>query len=186
MNSEILTNSIGENLKRIRNNRNLSLDETSSLTGVSKPMLGQIESGLSTPTITTLWKIATGLKTPLSSFLESPQSEYQLSEIKDKTVIEEENGTMRAYTLFPYSPIRNIEIFFIEFDTGCQHFSEKHNDGVEEYILIVSGSITMVLGGEKITVSMGQSLRFRADVPHGYCNTAPEKCCVYNIIFYPK
>ncbi len=42
---------IGERLKSIRVNRNLSLDETSKLTGVSKPMLGQIERGQSVPTV---------------------------------------------------------------------------------------------------------------------------------------
>lgn len=59
---------IGKHLKNIRQNRELSLDEAAEMTGVSKPMLGQIERGQSSPTITTLWKIATGLKVPLSSF----------------------------------------------------------------------------------------------------------------------
>lgn len=61
-------NTIGERLKEIRANRVLTLDDTAKITGVSKPMLGQIERGQSIPTITTLWKIATGLKVPLSSF----------------------------------------------------------------------------------------------------------------------
>ncbi len=65
---------IGEKLKSIRMARTLSLDDTAVLTGVSKPMLGQIERGQSVPTVTTLWKIATGLKTPLSAFLEGPQT----------------------------------------------------------------------------------------------------------------
>ncbi len=48
---------IGEKLKSIRMARTLSLDDTAVLTGVSKPMLGQIERGQSVPTVTTLWKI---------------------------------------------------------------------------------------------------------------------------------
>ena len=70
---------IGEKLKSIRMARTLSLDDTAALTGVSKPMLGQIERGQSVPTVTTLWKIATGLKTPLSAFLEEPQTEYTVT-----------------------------------------------------------------------------------------------------------
>ena len=64
---------IGEKLKSIRMTRTLSLDDAAALAGVSKPKLGQIERGQSVPTVTTLWKIATGLKTPLSTFLEEPQ-----------------------------------------------------------------------------------------------------------------
>lgn len=36
---------IGERLKEIRNTRHLTLDEAAELSGVSKPMLGQIERG---------------------------------------------------------------------------------------------------------------------------------------------
>ena len=59
---------IGERLKEIRNTRQLTLDDVAELTGVSKPMLGQIERGQSLPTINVLWKISTGLKIPLSFF----------------------------------------------------------------------------------------------------------------------
>ena len=51
---------IAENLKRIRKENKWSLDTVSDMTGVSKSMLGQIERGESSPTISTLWKIATG------------------------------------------------------------------------------------------------------------------------------
>ena len=73
---------IGQHLKSIRQSRNMTLEDVAILTGVSKPMLGQIEREQSIPTITTLWKIATGLKTPLSSFLEEQQAEYSVVDLK--------------------------------------------------------------------------------------------------------
>jgi transcriptional regulator with XRE-family HTH domain len=180
------TLTIGERLKEIRISRNLSLDEVSRLTGVSKPMLGQIERGQSTPTITTLWKIATGLKTPLSSFLEEQQPEYSVVNLRNEEIISEDNGRMRAYPLFPYDPIRNVEVFHIEFDTGCRHASDKHNDGVEEYILVQTGKLQLILNGQEIIVGEKQAIRFRADIPHAYNNPFDEQCTVYNIIFYPN
>lgn len=177
---------IGERLKQIRISRHLSLDDTAELTSVSKPMLGQIERGQSVPTITTLWKIASGLKVPLSSFLADIQTEYTISSIEDKTSVIEENGAMRAYPLFPFDPVRGVETFMLEFDPGCCHSSEKHNDGVEEYILIVKGNLQMILNGNAVTVSQGQALRFRADIPHCYHNISDKKCMIYNVIFYPK
>lgn len=179
------SSSIGERLREIRTGRNLSLDEVSKLTGVSKPMLGQIERGRSVPTITTLWKIATGLKTPLSAFLEEQQAEYTVADMGVTETIEDAGG-MRAYPLFPYDPIRNVEIFYIEFDGGCRHASEKHNDGVEEYVLVLTGELQLVLNGKEVTVHEGQAIRFRADMPHAYNNLREEKCTVHNIIFYPN
>ena len=174
-------NTIGERLKEIRTNRSLTLDDTAKITGVSKPMLGQIERGQSIPTITTLWKIATGLKVPLSSFLEEQQPEYTVVDIAQEAAISEDNRRMRAYPLFPYDPIRNVEIFHIEFDAGCKHISEKHNDGVEEYILVQTGTLQLVLNGQEIVIAKNQSIRFKADIPHSYNNPF-----VYNIIFYPR
>ena len=180
------TTTIGECLREIRLNANLSLDETAKLTGVSKPMLGQIERGQSIPTITTLWKIATGLKKPLSSFLDNRQTEYYMVSIFDAAPITEDNGKIRAYPIFSFDPIRSTEMFRIDYDAGCRHSSDKHSDGVQEYVLVISGKLQLVINGEKVVVGKEQAIRFRADVPHEYNNPFDEKCEVYNIIYYPE
>ena len=177
---------IGERLREIRVSRNLSLDDLAKLTEVSKPMLGQIERGQSIPTITTLWKNATGLKTPLSLFLEEQQAEYSIVDMQSKDVIAEDNGRMRAHPLFSYDPIRCVEVFYIEFDAGCRHASNKHNDGVEEYIFVVQGKLQLVLNGTELIVNEKQAVRFRADIPHEYNNPFENCCTVYNTIFYPN
>ena len=176
---------IGERLKEIRNTRQLTLDETAELTGVSKPMLGQIERGKSSPTINVLWKISTGLKIPLSFFCKQPQTDYMVVEPHEKAEITEENGGMRAYPLFPFDPARNLEVFYIEFDAGVRHDSLPHVAGVEEYILPVQGELKMVISGKEIVLQEKQSIRFGADVPHVYHNNSNEMCTVYNVIFYP-
>lgn len=180
------TSLIGDRLREIRTNHNMSLDETAKLTGVSKPMLGQIERGQSTPTITTLWKIATGLKTPLSSFLQEKQSEYATVDIRGEKPITEDDGRMRAYPVFSYDPLRSMEIFFIEFDPECHHLSEKHSDGVEEYIMVLSGELQLVINGKEIVIQENEAIRFYADVTHEYNNPFPQKCSAYNMIFYPN
>ncbi len=70
---EDLTLLVAQNLKRIRDEKKLSLDKLSELTGVSKSMLGQIERGDSSPTISTIWKISSGLKVPFTALLNAPQ-----------------------------------------------------------------------------------------------------------------
>lgn len=63
---EQLNLKVGDRLREIRKRRNMTLDDVADVTGVSKPMLGQIERGQSVPTVTTLWKIATDSRTPFS------------------------------------------------------------------------------------------------------------------------
>ena len=61
---------LADTLRQLRHDRSWSLDRAASECGVSKAMLGQIERGESSPTVATLWKIASGFDTSLSSFLE--------------------------------------------------------------------------------------------------------------------
>lgn len=183
---EQTTLKIGERLKEIRNTRQLTLDDVAKLSGVSKPMLGQIERGQSSPTINVLWKISTGLKIPLSFFCRQQEKEYIVAGLGKKEMITEENGGMRAYPLFPFDPVRNVEVFYIEFDPGVEHSSLPHVAGVEEYVFLVQGTLKMVIGGKEVFLQEKQSIRFGADISHAYHNVSDKVCAVYNVIFYPN
>ncbi len=176
---------IGQALKSIRSARGMTLEDAAQITGVSKPMLGQIERGQSTPTVTTLWKIAVGFKVPFSVFLEERQAEYEIASPNEQTVILGDNGKMRAYPLFVFDPVRRVETFYMEFDAGCHHHSDKHEDGVEEHIFVLEGSLQLIVGEKVMTVQPKQAVRFRADMPHDYQNISCTVCTVYHTIFYP-
>ena len=64
---------IGANLKQLRTERGLTLGQLSSLAGISKAMLSELEKGNANPTINTLWKIANGLKVPYTRLMEGAE-----------------------------------------------------------------------------------------------------------------
>lgn len=104
--------------------------------------------------------------------------------LEKKNVITEEDGGMRAYPLFPFDPVRNVEVFYIEFDAGVRHASLLHVTGVEEYIFLVHGVLKIVIGGKEVLLQEKQSIRFGADISHVYHNVSDKACAVYNVIFY--
>ena len=104
----------------------------------------------------------------------------------EANVVLGDGGKMRAYPLFTYDPVRSVETFYIEFDPECRHSSDKHDDGVEEHIFVLRGTLRLVLGDRPVEVSERQAIRFRADVPHAYQNATGDRCEVYNTIFYPS
>ena len=69
---------IAKNLKALRESKKLSLEKVAELTGVSKTMIGQIERGESAPTITTIWKIANGLKISFTALINNPQPDTKV------------------------------------------------------------------------------------------------------------
>jgi transcriptional regulator with XRE-family HTH domain len=175
---------IGNKLKDIRNKRNLSLDESAKLTGVSKAMLGQIERGQSNPTVSTLWKIATGLKVPFSFFTDEDQDDLKVIYQKDINPIIEDNNRMKLYPIFPFDVKNGLEIFTIELEPGCNHISTPHDDGVEEYIIVTEGEIEVTINERKFILQKGNSIRFMANKPHTYKNINQDIATFQNIIFY--
>ena len=87
--------------------------------------------------------------------------------------------------MFTYDPVRSVETFYIEFDEGCCHRSDRHNDGVEEHVFVLRGSLLLIFGEHRVTVQEKQAIRFRADLPHAYHNISDGECAGYNTIFYP-
>ena len=61
---DTMNQTVATNIKSLREKNKLSMEELSKISGVSKSMLAQIERGDGNPTISTLWKIANGMKVP--------------------------------------------------------------------------------------------------------------------------
>lgn len=177
---------IGNKLKDIRNKRNLSLDEVTKLTGVSKAMLGQIERGQSNPTVSTLWKIATGLKVSFSFFIDENQDDLKVVNQDEINPIIEDDDKMRLFPIFPFDANKGFEIFTIELEPECNHISTPHNNGIEEYIIVTEGEIELSVNDKKFILKKGNSIKFVANKPHVYKNKKNNKAVFQNIILYFK
>ncbi|MGL4308690.1 helix-turn-helix domain-containing protein [Cetobacterium sp. SF1] len=177
---------IGNKLKKIRNERNMSLDDLASITGVSKAMLSQIENGKSNPTVSTLWKISTSLKISFSFFIEEDPMDSQVKIIdqKDITPIIEADGKMNLFPIFPYDTTSKFEVLTIELKKDCFHQSPPHNSNVEEYIIVTQGILTLEINGTTFNLQKGNSLKFIANTSHSYKNIHEEDVIFQNIIFY--
>lgn len=170
---------IGLRLKALRQDKNWSLDKTAEHTTVSKAMLGQIERGESSPTIATLWKIASGFHVSFSSFFEGGTPGKKLKKINFNS---DEN--IQVTTLFPFDKQLRCEIFAIAILPGREHLSSAHETGVIEHIIVVSGTLEVFLEGDWHVLKKGQGLCFNADQPHGYRNCSTREVCFHNIIHY--
>jgi len=177
---------IGKNLYNIRKQKELSLDKVSELVGVSKGMLAQIEKGVSNPTVTTLWKIATGLNVSFSYFMEEEDKEIVYVCHNDINPIMESDEKMRVYPLFPYDNSRRFEVFFIELEPGCNHQSLPHNKGTEEYIVVTRGEVEVVIENLIYTLSYGDAIKYLANKSHCYRNKTNDTVGFQHIIYYYK
>ncbi|WCK54907.1 XRE family transcriptional regulator [Aneurinibacillus sp. Ricciae_BoGa-3] len=177
---------IAKNLKMMRENKKLSLEKVSEMTGVSKTMLGQIERGESSPTITTVWKIAKGLKISFTSLINNPQPDTVVVSSSDIEPLIEDNGKYRLYPFFPFEEGRRFEVYAVEIDKGGYLSAEAHTEGTEEFITVFGGELTVRVNNEEYTIKEGDSIRFRADREHAYHNSGETLTSISMLIYYPN
>lgn len=176
---------IARNLKAYREDKKMSLEKVAELTGVSKTMIGQIERGESSPTITTIWKIANGLKIPFSSLINQPQPETKVIFKKEIQTLSEDNGKYLVYPYFPYEEDRRFEVYGVEIEKGGFLASDAHREGTEELLTIFQGELTVRVNHEEYTIGNGDSIRFKADRPHTYHNSGETLTRLSMVLYYP-
>jgi XRE family transcriptional regulator, regulator of sulfur utilization len=180
-----LNSVIAENLKKLREERRLSLDNLAKLSGVSKSMLGQIERGEVNPTVSTVWKISNGLKISFTQLMSRPETEIELVEKTGIQPFVEDDGKVRNFPVFPFDSKRRFEMYSLELDSQGHIEAEAHPPGTQEFITVFAGEVTVSLNGDAIAVTDGNSLRFMADAPHAYTNTGSVMCSLSMVIYYP-
>ena len=184
---ENLARFLSTTLKQLRQQRGWSLSRLAEATGVSKAMLGQIERNESSPTVATLWKIASGFQTSLSSLIEpAPPASTDGVIRRSVEALRNQPGPdgMLVALLFPYAPQFRFELFELTLLPGYERLSEAHEPGVTEHVVVLRGLMEVLVEGEWIALGEGEAVRFAADRPHGYRNRQETPAVFHNLIHY--
>lgn len=176
---------VAKNIKRLREENKLSMDELAKLSGVSKSMLAQIERGDGNPTISTLWKISNGMKVPFDALTVRPKNPYEIVRTAELQPLLEDGGKVKNYSLFPDDENRRFAVYYLELDKDSYWESEPHLKGTVEFITIFAGKIEIYADGQSFVVEKGESIRFKADVIHSYKNIGQESAILHMILFNP-
>jgi transcriptional regulator with XRE-family HTH domain len=156
------------NLRSMRENRRLSLDQLSEVTGVSKSMLRQIETGKSSPTIATIWKIANGLHVSFTALLSKPVVQAEVRPFRGKKPLMAVSEHYRLFPLIPFEPQQSFETYYAEIDPGTVFPGEPHEGNVQEYVFVIRGRLQISVADKKFEVKENEFLQFQANCPHEY------------------
>lgn len=174
---------LAKNLKRLRTERNLSLGGLAELSGVSKVMLSQIEKGESSPTINTLWKIATGLQVSYTRLIDEQMEIPLIIRKAESTILDEGNG----YCTYHYStanPARDFEFFNSVLAPGGSFTSDGHGVNTHEYLLVTKGEMTLLYCNQEYLLQEGDFIHFDCTLPHTYLNRGESGTEFTNIVYY--
>jgi len=167
---------LGARVRALREASSLSLRDLAARSGVSAPMLSQVERGETSPTLALAARIAAGLELRLSQLL-------RLDEEGAVTVVRahergrggSDAGGHHFEVLTSARPGQRAELsshtLAAGATTGGAEDPPMHEPGSREIALLQRGELTLVCDGERFALREGDCVTFDADLPHHFENT---------------
>jgi len=156
-----------------------SLRDLAERSGVSAPMLSQVERGETSPTLTVAGRIASGLELSLSQLLRLDEAEHVVV-VRAGEGRSRKRGGHRLEELTPSLPGQRADVsrhtLVAGAGTGGEADPPMHEAGARETALVLGGRLTLVVDGEDHTLSEGDAVTFDADLPHHFENRDEALC----------
>jgi transcriptional regulator with XRE-family HTH domain len=178
---------LGPRIRALREAMDLSLRDLAERSGVSAPMLSQVERGETSPTLQTAGRIAAGLELRLSQLL-------RLDEDGAVTVVrrgERRQGPGRvsghSYELLtPPLPGQRAELSRHTLEagavTGGPGDPPMHEPGSRETALVESGPVVLACDGQRFELDTGDCVTFDADLPHHFENPGTDQAVLLAVV----
>jgi transcriptional regulator with XRE-family HTH domain len=178
---------VGARVRALREAMGLSLRELALRSGVSAPMLSQVERGETSPTLQVADRIATGLELRLSQLL-------RLDEDGAVTIVrrdERRKGPAgarghRYEILTPPLPGQRAELsrhtLAAGARTGGPGDPPMHEPGSRETALVESGRLLLHVDGARHELRPGDCVTFDADLPHHFENPGPQEAVLLAVV----
>src|SRR3954452_17844633 len=164
---------IGARVKSLREAMDLSLRDLSERSGVSAPMLSQVERGDTSPTLAVAQKIAAGLDLTLSQLLRLDEDRHVVV-VRAKDRRTQHRRGHRVEELTPPLPGQRADVSEHTLApgaaTGGPDDPPMHEPGSRETAVVLAGAVELFIDGQRHELTGGDSVTFDADLPHHFEN----------------
>ena len=167
--------SVGARIKALREAMDLSLRDLAQRSGVSAPMLSQVERGETSPTLQIAARIAAGLDLKLSQLLRLDEDGHVTVVRADERRSGPSGARGHSYELLsPPMPGQRAELSRHVLEggavTGAPGDPPMHEPGSREMALVEAGTLVLVCDGQRFLLDPGDCVTFDADLPHHFEN----------------
>jgi len=164
----------GPRVRALRDGMDLSLRDLSERSGVSAPMLSQVERGETSPTLAVAERIAAGMELTLSQLLRLDDADgVSVVRVSDRRHGGRRRGH-RYQVLTPPLPGLRAEVSLHTLAPGAATGGEGdppiHEPGARETAVLLEGEVRLMCGGVAHDLQDGDAVTFEADLPHHFEN----------------
>jgi len=178
---------LGPRVRALREGMGLSLRDLAERSGVSAPMLSQVERGETSPTLQVAERIATGLELRLSQLLRLDEG-GSVSVVRAGERRAGPRGARghRYEILTPPLPGLRAEVSRHVLDagaaTGGAGDPPMHEPGSRETAIVERGTVVLAVDGEEHALEAGDAVTFDADLPHRFENRGSEPATLIAVL----
>lgn len=173
---------VGVRLREMRQSRNLSMRALARASGLSTNALSMIERGLTSPSVSTLYKLADALEIPVTSFFRQVQPR--------RSVIFTESSTRQAA---PFSAgffedlgglafDGRVEPFMLILDPGATSGDYDITHTGHEFVICLEGQIEYEVDEQLYLLNPFDTLLFSSHLRHSWRNPGMDKAKVAIIL----
>ena len=161
---------VGQLLRQLRDERGISIRELSRLSGVSANALSMIERGLTSPSVSTLYRLTDALNVPVTALFRQDQAQEAIvfRSVKNRTRVPFPLGVWEGLGGEAFNG--RLQPFMLTLESGAESGKEKIIHTGSEFVICLSGKLEYEVEGKFYTLEAGDSLLFAARLTHRWRN----------------
>jgi len=167
---EAISVNVGYRLRELRDSRGISMRGLATKSGLSANALSMIERGRTSPSVSTLYKLADALGIPITEFF-APQSEKQnvlLIKADARTRIPFARGVWEGLGGEKFSG--RVEPFVLTLESGASSGQHMIVHSGHEFVFCLRGQLEYLVEKQIYELQAGDSLLFAARLNHRWKN----------------
>ena len=175
---------VGENVRKMRRQRGMTVQQLAEASGVSRRMLTQIELGQANPSLITVDKIARTLATDFASLTQTGDDEALSVTPADRaTVVWSSVSGGRALLHVSAQERGGPELWTWRLTPADRYRALPDTPGSEELFLVTEGQLTIeTVDAATATLQAGDAARLASDREYTYVNRGQRDCSFVRIV----
>jgi transcriptional regulator with XRE-family HTH domain len=177
---EAISVDVGGRLRELRSERGMSMRALARESGLSANALSMIERGRTSPSVSTLYKLADAMGIPITAFFreDPPRQDIVFRKAESRVRMPFMRGLWEG--LGGEAFVGRVEPFMLTLESGASSgpFGIVHTG--HEFVMCLRGELEYEVEGQRFILEAGDTLLFAAQLKHRWRNRSKKVC---NAIF---
>ncbi|MBU1749342.1 MAG: cupin domain-containing protein [Chloroflexi bacterium] len=173
---------VGARVRVMRQQRDLSLRALAELCELSPNTISLIERGESSPSVSTLHRLATALDVPITMFFEKQAQKVDVILTRVNERLRSESASVLLESLGSGLQNQTLEPFLVTLKPGASSGEQGMVHAGHEFVYCLQGMIEYQVADQICQLTEGDALLLEAQSPHHWCNLGDDSA-VFLLVF---